>query len=101
MEASSNIMRAGQANQTDSTNGEPPGIMQQGIQPTPTITPEKIACVMADVQRQIDGLQLYLMELGLAKTRVMLLEKQGWAHRHRDVRPATVMLREDTGTELT
>jgi hypothetical protein len=40
---------------------------------------------MADVQAQIDGLQLYLIELSLAKTRVTLLGERGWGHGDRDL----------------
>ncbi|MEQ1628280.1 MAG: hypothetical protein ABL965_12860 [Nitrospira sp.] len=59
--------------------------MARRVQPAPTITPEKIGCVMADVQAQIDGLQLYLIELSLAKTRVTLLGERGWGHGDRDL----------------
>ena len=70
----------GFTSQTDSKNGVSPGIMVRGIQPAPTIAPEKIGCVMSDVQTRIEGLQLYLIELGLAKTRVTLLGEKGWGH---------------------
>lgn len=62
----------------ESTNGEFPRIITQGARLVPTITPEKIGCVMAEVQSQIDGLQLYLIELGLAKARVSLHGEKGW-----------------------
>ena len=70
--------------QADLKNGECPGGMTRGIQPAPTITLEKIGCVMSDVQTQIDGLQLYLIELGVAKARVTLHSEKGWAYGDRD-----------------
>jgi len=100
METNVKMSGAGSTSQTDSAAGEFPRIMLQGIQPKPTITPEKIGRVMADVQSQIDGLQLYLIELGLAKTRVTLLGEKGWAHGDRDGGPVTVKLLEDTCAEL-
>ncbi len=50
----------------------------QGNQPMLTITTEKIERVMVDVQTEIDGLQHYLINLGLAKTRVAILHAKGW-----------------------
>lgn len=80
METKSTMIGTGFTSQTDPKSGESPGVMVRGIQPLPTIVPEQIGCVMADVQTQIDGLQLYLSELGLAKTRVTLLGENGWGH---------------------
>lgn len=80
MDANSTMTGTGFTGQSDSKNGEAPRVKARGIPPPPTITPEKIGCVMADVQTQIDGLQLYLIELGLAKTRVTLLGEKGWGH---------------------
>ncbi len=84
MDANSTMIGTGSTGQTDSKNEGTPRIMARGIQPAPTITPEKIGCVMMDVQAQIDGLQLYLIELGLAKTRVALLVEKGLGHGARD-----------------
>ncbi|MDO9118298.1 MAG: hypothetical protein Q7U39_10090 [Nitrospira sp.] len=80
MDANSTMIGTGFTGQADSNSEGAPQIMARGIQPTPTITPEKIGCVMTDVQTQIDGLQLYLIELGLAKTRVTLHGEKGWGH---------------------
>ena len=84
MDAISVMTGTGFTSQADPMSGESPEVMVRGIQPAPTITPEKIGCVMTDVQAQIDGLQLYLIELGLAKTRVTLLREKGWGHGDRD-----------------
>lgn len=84
MDANSTMIGTGFTSQSDSKNGGTPGAKARGIQLPPTITPEKIGCVMADVQTQIDGLQLYLIELGLAKTRVTLHGEKGWGHGAQD-----------------
>lgn len=84
MDANSTMIGTGFAGQADSKSEGAPQIMAWGTQLAPTITPEKIGCVMADVQTQIDGLQLYLIELGLAKTRVTLLGEKGWRDGGRD-----------------
>ena len=68
METNSTKIGTGSTSQADPKNGESPGVMVRGIQRAPTITPEKIGCVMSDVQTQIDGPLRYLIELGLAKT---------------------------------
>lgn len=80
MDDNSTLMGTDFTSQTHSKNEGSPRILARGIQPALTITPEKIGCVMTDVQTQIDGLQLYLIELGLAKTRVTLLGEKGWGH---------------------
>jgi hypothetical protein len=80
MDTKSTMIKTGFTSQIDLKSGESSGVMVRGIQPAPTITPEKIECVMSDVQTQIDGLQRYLIELGLAKTRVALLGEKGWGH---------------------
>lgn len=80
MDANSTMIGTGFTGQADSKSEGGPQIMARGIQPAPTITPEKIGCVMTDVQTQIDGLQVYLIELGLAKTRVTLHGEKGWGH---------------------
>ena len=84
MDASSAMTGTDFISQADPMSEESPGVMVRGIQPAPTITPEKIGCVMTDVQAQIDGLQRYLIELGSAKTRVTLLRKKGWGHGDRN-----------------
>lgn len=84
MDANSTMIGTGFTGQTDSKNEGSPRIMARGILSAPTITPEKIGCVMADVQTQIAGLQQYLIELGLAKTRVMVLGEKSWGHGDRD-----------------
>lgn len=84
MDANSTMIGTGSTGQTDSKNEGTPRIMAWEIQPAPTIRPEQIGCVMMDVQAQIDGLQLYLIELGSAKTRVTLLREKGWGHGDRN-----------------
>jgi len=84
MDANSTTIGAGCTRQTDSKNEGFPRNVAQRIHLAPTITPEKIGCVMADVQAQIDELQLYLIELGLAKTRVTLHGEKGWEHGDQD-----------------
>jgi hypothetical protein len=84
MNENSTMIGTGFISQTDLKNEGSPPSMARGIQPALTITPEKIGCVMADVQTQIDGLQLYLIELGLAKTRVTLHGEKGWGHGDRE-----------------
>ena len=84
MDTNSKVMVTDFRSQTGSMDGESRRIMARGIPPAPTITPEKIGCVMSDVQTQIDGLQLYLIELGVAKARVTLHSEKGWAYGDRD-----------------
>lgn len=90
MNANSMMIEAGCIRQTDLKNEGSPRNEARGIQPALTITPEKIGCVMANVQTQIDGLQLYLIELDLAKTRVTLLGERGWGHRDHEPSETTV-----------
>lgn len=84
MDANSTMIGTGFTRQTDSKNEGSLRNVARGIHLAPTITPEKIGCVMADVQAQIDELQLYLIELGLAKTRVTLHGGKGWEHGDQD-----------------
>lgn len=100
MKTNSTLIVSGSMGQADLSNKKSQEIIRQRIQPKPTITPEKIGRVMADIQSQIDGLQLYLIELGLAKIRVTLLSKKGWAHGRRDVGPVRTVLYENTSPEL-
>lgn len=67
MEAMRNMIVGAVSSSATSAGGAFDPSTLQVSSPKPTITPEKIGCVMADVQTQIDGLQLYLIELGLAK----------------------------------
>jgi hypothetical protein len=84
MDANSTIIGTGFTRQTDLKNEGSPRNQARRIQPEPTITPEKIGCVMADVEAQIHELQLYLIELAQARTRVTLHGEKGWGRGEHD-----------------